>query len=278
MRLLVTGGSGDLGGVLCEDAAAHGWEVYSTYLSHPERIRAGKALYCNLTDPEGVRILLEQTRPHAVIHTAITELSPNYETAVGIAADLLWRYVPYTARLILLSSDMVFDGRKAPYTEETPVSPMSSYGRAKAKMEKSAPATIVRTSLIYDFDHRNKQVAWMLAKLRKNERLKLYHDEYRSPVWAHDLSEALLTLAQNDATGIFHIAGPQRMSRYELGRGLLLALGYNADNYIDQVSQEGTGRPKDLTLDVSRATKALHRSLLTFEQAQAKWAQPAMNR
>jgi dTDP-4-dehydrorhamnose reductase len=271
-RLLITGGSGDLGSVLCEIAVKLGWEVSATYLSHPERIRAGTPYSCNLTDPDQVRSVIEQSKPDVVIHTAITELSTNFEAATGMAADLLWRYVPSNAKLIMLSSDMVFDGKAPPYSENTPTSPLTPYGRAKAKMERSAPGLIVRTSLIYDFDERNRQVAWILAKLRKNERVRLFTDEFRSPIWAVDLSDALLNVAQHDdIMGILNIAGPARMSRYELGRGLLTALGYNSEAYIDQVSQVGTGRPPDLTLDVERARMLLNRSTMSFAEALAAW-------
>ncbi len=274
-RLLVTGGSGDLGSVLCERAVELGWNVTATYLSHPERVRAGKAVYCNLTEPEHVRRVIEEANPDAVIHTAITELSPGYELATAMAADLLWRYVPMDARLILLSSDMVFDGRHPPYTELAPTSPLTPYGRAKARMEKSAPGLIVRTSLIYDFDVRNKQVNWMLGKMRKGERVRLFSDEYRSPIWACDLSDALLALVERDVTGVLNVSGPERMSRYELGHGLLSALGYNADSYIEKASQVGTGRPADLTLDVSRVEQVLERPLLSFAAAQAEWSKTA---
>ncbi len=271
-RLLITGGSGDLGGVLSETALNAGWNVYATYLSHPDRIRAGNPVYCNLTEPEHVRRLFAEVTPDVVIHCAITELSNAFETAIGIAADLLWRYMTPTARLITLSSDMVFNGRQPPYSENAPTTPLTPYGRAKARMEKSAPGLIVRTSLIYDFDMRNKQVAWMLAKMRNGERVRLYADEYRSPVWAVDLAEALLDLAERDEMGVLNLAGPETMSRYDLGRGLLLALGYNADNYITTASLAGTGRPPDLSLDTTRATMLLGRPLLTFTQAEATWS------
>jgi len=270
-RLLITGGSGDLGGVLSETALNAGWNVYSTYLSHPDRIRAGNPIYCNLTEPEHVRRLFGEVVPDVVIHCAITEVSNAFETAIGIAADLLWRYMPPTARLITLSSDMVFNGRQPPYSENAPTTPLTPYGRAKARMEKSAPGLIVRTSLIYDFDMRNKQVAWMLTKMRNSEQVRLYTDEYRSPIWAADLAAALLDLAERDEVGVLNLAGPETMSRFDLGRGLLLALGYNADNYIMPASLAGTGRPPDLTLDTTRAAMLLGRSLLTFTQAESTW-------
>lgn len=270
-RLLVTGGSGDLGAVLCEIGLRLGWDVTATYLSHPERIRAGRPVYCNLTDPDQVRDVIEKSHPDAIIHTAITEGSNNYEAATPIAADLLWRYVPAEARLIMLSTDMVFDGKQAPYSENAATNPLTPYGRAKAKMERNAPAVIVRTSLIYDFNTHNKQVSWLLAKLRKGERLKLFIDEFRSPIWAVDLADTLLTLAGSSVSGVLNIAGPQRMSRFELGRGLLIALGYNADAYIDQISQAGTGRPADLTLNITRATQVLGRSTLSFAEALEAW-------
>jgi hypothetical protein len=62
------------------------------------------------------------------------------------------------------------------------------------------------------------------------------------------------------------------MSRLELGQGLLESLGYRPDEHIESVSQAGTGRPPDLTLDVSKAQASLRTSLLSFEEARARWA------
>jgi len=130
---------------------------------------------------------------------------------------------------------------------------------------------VVRTSLIYDFEPGNRQVGWMLDKIARGERCQLFWDEYRSPIWAANLADALLELVNSDADGILNVAGPSRMSRLELGQGILRALGYNPDQHIERASQEGTNRPRDLTLDVSKAQKMLRTPLTSFEEARTRW-------
>lgn len=267
-KLLVTGGSGDLGRVLCERAVAAGYEVTAAYLSRPQRLKAGTPLQLDLTDRNAVQQTLDTLQPDIIVHTAMSMSSTRQQIVSG--AYHLSKLSNKSTRLIFISSDMVFDGTKAPYRDDDPPSPLSAYGQAKAEMEMMADH-VVRTSLIYDFERGNRQVDWMLDKITKGETCRLFSDEFRSPIWAVNLAEAILEFVNLPLKGISNIAGPKRMSRLELGRGLLEVLGYKPDEHIESSTQAGTGRAADLTLDVSKTQMLLKTPLLTFEEAKARW-------
>jgi dTDP-4-dehydrorhamnose reductase len=271
-KLLITGGSGDLGRVLSKKAAAAGFDVTVTYFSRPERIIQGKPIRLDLGDHVATQALLDSLRPDAIIHTALTQGLPDPRKQIIEAARDLKAFADRhsSTRLIMLSSDMVFDGTKPPYPENDPASPLSSYGAGKAELE-ALGGCVVRTSLIYDFEPGNRQVDWLLDKIATGHKCPLFWDEYRSPIWAANLADALVELVHSNIDGILNVAGPSRMSRLELGQGLLRALGYNPEHHVESVSQEGTGRPRDLTLDVSKAQKLLRTPLLGFEEARTRW-------
>ncbi len=267
-KLLITGGSGDLGRVLSKRAVAAGFEVTATYYSRPDRITAGNPIRLDLGDHAAVAGVLEHLRPDAIVHAALNAVEPPRQIVEATSHLKDYADRQTGARLILLSSDMVFDGTAAPYRDDDPPSPLSAYGEAKAALEASG-GCVVRTSLIYDFEPGNRQVDWMLHKIAAGEPCRLYWDEYRSPIWGANLADALLELVNGDSDGILNIAGPERMSRLELGEGILRAL--DCDSHIERVSREGTGRPRDLTLDVSKAQRLLRTPLLRFEEARRGW-------
>jgi dTDP-4-dehydrorhamnose reductase len=270
-KLLITGGSGDLGRVLSQRAEAAGYDVTATYLTHPERLTVEKSIRLDLCDRDAVQAALDTLQPEVIIHTAVPAPTiANLRQNIVTAAYHLSKLSDRTTRLIFLSSDMVFDGKNAPYRDDDPPCPLSVYGQAKAEMEMMSDQ-VVRTSLIYDFERGNKQVDWMLEKLAKGEPLRLYADELRSAIWVVNLADVLLELIGSVVKGVLNIAGPEPISRLELGWQLLEVLGHDPERCVEPVSQADTGRPADLTLDVSKAQMLLKTPLLTFEEALERW-------
>ncbi len=271
-RILITGGSGDLGRVLSERAVIAGYDVTATYLTHPERIRAGEPIQIDLCDAAAVQTLLDNIKPAVIIHTALNQDATDPLRPITNAARNLHTLRRPGTRLIVLSSDMVFDGTHAPYDEDAPPAPLSDYGRAKAESESRGDLA-VRTSLIYDFASPNKQIDWLLDRITKGWKCRLFSDEFRSPIWVVTLADALIELIASDIRGALNVAGPQSLSRLELGRKLLEALDYDPEQYIEVASQAGLGRPPDLTMDVSRALRLLRTPLLTVDEARVQWQQ-----
>ena len=134
------------------------------------------------------------------------------------------------ARLIHLSTDFVFDGRKgAPYRETDAPRPVNYYGRSKLDGERAVStalpeALIVRTSWLYGaggMHFPGKVLGWAAGRAE----IRVAADQFGSPTYAGDLAEALRALAQRDARGIFHLAGDGCASRFELARETLALAG-----------------------------------------------------
>jgi dTDP-4-dehydrorhamnose reductase len=131
-------------------------------------------------------------------------------------------------RLVHVSTDMVHDGRQAPYADDHPASPLSAYGRSKARGEDvvlaACPdAAVVRTSLIYGLAHMDRGTAGFADTLGGGGALVLFEDVWRQPVWVDSLAAALvdLVLDRPQVAGRLNVTGRQVLSRAGFGHRLL---------------------------------------------------------
>lgn len=205
-----------------------------------------------IRDADAVRGLFERLRPRIVVHTAYRQedASVNVDGSENVARAA----AAVGARLVHLSTDVVFDGRKGePYVEEDPLSPATAYGSAKAEAEERVAtahpeALLVRTSLIYGGAEPSKH------ELSAHDPAQTFFtNEIRNPVQVGDLAAALLELAALDVSGPLHVAGADAVSRAgfaELvaGRAVLAA-------------EAPQTRPLDCRLDSSRAQALLRTRL-----------------
>lgn len=265
LRLLVLGGSGELGHQVV--LAASGWDVHATFLTRPGRASSAAWYRLDVTDHQSVRRLIAQLRPDAVIHTAVSDRDrAKFSSDADFHAAIVdgGRVVAEAAaeegaRCVVLSSDLVFDGKHGNYTEEYPPNPIMPYGQAKADMEGALLAmghelVIVRTSLILTLEPIGRHAAWIVDALQRGERLDLFTDELRCPIWSDELAAALLELAVLDYRGLLHVAGPEVTHRYALGLALADYFSLDSRLIVPALSAEsGLHRPLNCALDCSRA-------------------------
>ena len=185
---------------------------------------------CDVRDRSAVEALMARHRPDAVVHTAYVQ-SDRDVTATG-AAHVARAAAQVHARLVLVSSDVVFGGRPAPYDESAHTHPVSAYGEAKVAAEVAAlgsgpDVVVARTSLILgDGESQHEQLFRFLALGGDGT---LFEDERRCPVHVGDLAAALVELAGNDVRGGLHLGGADAVSRLELGRLVVRRDGLDPD-------------------------------------------------
>ena len=205
-----------------------------------------------IRDREAVRALFERLRPDVVIHTAYRQDEDDVNT-IG-SENVAAAAAAVGARLVHLSTDVVFDGRKgAPYVEADPPSPVTDYGRAKAEAEVRVAAShpealLVRTSLLYGGAEPSKH-----ELAARDPGLTFFTNEVRSPVHVADLARALLELVELDLAGPLHVAGADAVSRAEFAE-LLSGAAVRSGPAPDT-------RPLECSLDSSRAQALLRTRL-----------------
>ncbi len=268
-NLLITGGSGYLGAHLVKTALAQGWRVYATYFTRPFALVRGTALPLDLRDSHKTSAVIRNISPRAIIHTACSNFGEQSQAIVPAATAVASSARDLGCRLVHVSTDMVFDGEHAPYSDEAAPAPTSDYGRAKARAEALVTqlcpsAVIVRPSLIWGLDPIDHQTRWLVDRVRRRDPVTLFVDEVRSPVHVTDACAALLELIDKpEIHGHMNLGGTQALTRWDFGVKLLSALRLAAAPYLvrQTVKESGLARPRDLTMISARATGLLKTKL-----------------
>ena len=220
--------------------------------------------------------VVQRLRPRVIIHTAYRKVGPDVQrVTVQGAAYIAQAAAEIGARLMHVSSDVLLDGEHAPYDESARPGPLHPYGVAKADAEalvqRAAPtAAIVRTSLICCVQPPDPVSAWIIDSLRLGRPITLFTDEIRSAVWVQDLAAAMIELSDQSFSGVLNVAGPQPLSRYQMGQRLachygLDPAGITAGSSLDS----GLRRPRNCTLDITLARRLLRTRLRSYDEGLA---------
>jgi dTDP-4-dehydrorhamnose reductase len=262
VRVLITGGAGLLGGELIRQAPA-GIDLHATRRSSP--VAGAPSHAVDLADTDAVDALWDALRPDLVIHTAYTQNAG--ERDVWRATENVVRgCVAVGAGLICMSTDALLDGESSPFAESAEPAPVHEYGRWKSMAERHVrermpDAAVVRTSLIVRAHPPDRNSAWVTDALRRGEPVRLFTDELRCPIAVEDLAAQLWEIAALPADargGVWHLAGPEAVSRYALGVLLAVRAGLDPAAIIPIPSASAPSpRPRDLRLLTARADAAL---------------------
>jgi dTDP-4-dehydrorhamnose reductase len=268
MRILVTGASGRLGSYLVDELVSGPHQLIAWSHTTTGR-RGGVALFpLDLADGDAIARALETQNPDAVIHAAgissaeAAHRDPARCQAVNVLGTQ--RIADWTAgnnrRLIFTSTDLVFDGLKGPYSEDDPVSPVLEYGRAKRAAEEivlaNAGGLVARISLLYGPSHPGREGFFdrAMACLQAGTPQTFFADEYRTPIDYVTASRVLARLAGTSATGLVHLGGRERVSRYNLMRRCAAAWRIDPSLVRPNVRADvpsTEARPADVSLDTT---------------------------
>jgi dTDP-4-dehydrorhamnose reductase len=265
MSLLLLGGSSFVGAAVRHDPA---WPADArwTYRTRPSADPA--ALPLDLRDGRQIEQTIAELAPTHILDCTWGN-DPVEAAAIYHTLCAAFRATTPNVRYVLVSTDAVFSGDAGRlYREDDPPDPPSPYGRAKAAAEsilRSAlpNAAIARTCLVYGTDWRetppapDKRSAATLAALRAGEPVEAYAAQYRTPTDVADLAPALLRLALGEERGIFHLAGPQRLSRADFTRETARAFGLDAGLVVDQPLPANPLFGNDVGLDIAQTQARL---------------------
>lgn len=225
----------------------------------------------------GAAELLDAFAPRRIVLlTALARIAdcdayPGYARALNVElpGDVAQWTAKHGARLVHVSTDLVFGAAAPPvagFAETDAPAPTSNYGRQKLEGERRVLATdpaalVVRLPLLWDARGAGCGASEpLLEALAKGGRPKLFVDEWRTPLFVDDAAGALVELAHGSARGVLHVAGPERITRHELGTSLAIASGMppaEVRRRIAAVKRADVGmeatRPADVCLDSTKA-------------------------
>jgi dTDP-4-dehydrorhamnose reductase len=228
--LLVTGASGFLGWNVCRFQPEE-WKIVGTYHSHKEGLfPKTEYLKLDLTDKNQLWKAIKDVKPTAVFHLAANsntnfcEEKPeeSYLINVEATAHLAEMCADRKIRLVFTSSEQVYDGSKDSYTETDQPAPGNEYGRQKLEAEKRLAeiypeASIARISVLFGQGSPASQsfLQQWLDAWQKFFPVTAFHDEFRTFLSGASAADGLYLLLDQDAQGVFNLAGANVLSRYD---------------------------------------------------------------
>lgn len=243
IKVLVTGGHGQLGTELTQMLQMAGYETFG--FGHQE---------LDITNPDQTREVFQHIRPDVVCHTAAYTAVDQAETDrdgaflvnaygtrnIAIATEQIG------AKLVYVSTDYVFNGDKeGTYSEFDTPSPLGVYGQSKYAGEQfvhdfSSKYFIARTSWVYG-QYGGNFVKTMLKLAENHDRLKVVNDQQGCPTYTKDLAAKIIELIQTEKYGTYHISNSGSCTWYEFAKAIFKIRGI--DIQVDPCTTEEFPRP-----------------------------------
>lgn len=208
-----------------------------------EKLRGAEVIPLDAENSEDMRELFRDFRFQSVLHCAgncalrACELNPGMARCLNVdaAANVLENIQQWGARLVHLSSDLVFSGKgSGNYAETDPIDPVTVYGKtmgeAEGLIQDGAPgAAILRISLPMgpSFNRHAGAIDWISWRFRKGRRATLYFDEVRSCAYVEDMNRLYERLLAGNEAGLFHLGGPRALSLYQIAQIVNRVGGYD---------------------------------------------------
>jgi dTDP-4-dehydrorhamnose reductase len=278
--VLITGGSGFLGGHLAFYISKY-LETNVFYHSNPIKSNRFNSFKVDITDKHELTRIIQKISPSIIIHcAAITDLNfceTNKQMAWNVnvqgTKNIAFVAEKIGARIIYVSTDLVFEGIKSYYSENDFPTPKCYYGKTKLEGENfiasiNSNFCIARVSLIYGLSISKSScfTEFTIEKLKNNNNVYLFKNEYRTPIYVQNICEIIFELTtKENINGLFHIAGSQRINRYEFGLLLADVFGFNKELITPVKTKEYDQykfRPEDCSLNNKKMLDVLNVKLL----------------
>ncbi len=284
MKVLVTGASGSLGFTIAGSfeptcSVYTGWNQFQPQLKNAETVQI------NLQKNGHAKKIIEDLKPDLVVHCAamtdpeICKKDPDLTRRINTEAtrEIAEATRGANGKLIYLSTDLIFDGNKTMYGEEDEPNPLNEYANSKylgeiAIRDSIENFLVLRTSVVYGFGYGRKGTFsyWLISNLNKGSEVRLFDDQYRTSFYLPDGARVIKNLIPTNLTGVFHMGGAERLSRYQFGVTLAKRLGLPEDLIIKTKMADLADfakRPGDCSLRITKLEKAIGFSPTPLEMA-----------
>ncbi|HUT05922.1 MAG TPA: dTDP-4-dehydrorhamnose reductase [Nitrosopumilaceae archaeon] len=292
MRFLVTGSAGLVGQRVVHDLVKQNHKIYSIY--HDEKPIDGIPVSLDLTDCEKIKQIVQKIKPDVIIHLAALTNVDLCETEIELARTINAKATQTLANeaakikafFVYISTDYVFDGIQGMKNENDIPNPLGYYGKTKLEGEVSlnnlaSNWAIARTSTPFGVHLKKKSFPlWVKENLEENKEIKVLTDQFTSPTYVPNLSKMIIEVATKQINGIIHLAGSTRISRYDFA--VLIAEKFDLDKSLliraktEEMSWKAK-RPKDSSLDVTKAAELLDEKPQTIQQSLGRFVNEMTN-
>lgn len=262
----VTGANGLIGNYFAQAA---------THVAPSWRVRALTREDFDLLDFKAVEREFQKEQPQLIIHCAAIPTvagalaNPDLAKRINIDVTKFLAELAPNVQFVFLSTDFIFDGRKGNYVETDSPNPISLYGETKVAGEqivlKNPKTIVIRTSINCGTSKSgmrgfNEQL--QLA-LQREIKMQLFTDEFRCPIFAGETARAGWELANKNCAGIFHVAGAEKLSRWQIGQLLVQRRPELKPKIEPGLAKDFFGPPRalDTSLDISKVQKILSKPL-----------------
>ncbi len=235
--ILVTGSAGLLADKLINEFSD--FDVFAGYYNNIPH--AKKKIKIDITDKKNVISVIKKIQPDIIIHAAaltnvdLCEINRKGAWKINVQGtrNITEAIKGKNIKIVLISTDFVFDGKKGLYSEEDEPNPINYYGLTKLEAERLVKKhdnyLIIRTARIFGISkYKDNFLIFVIKKLRKNEEIKIVGDQYGSPTLANDISRIIKQLIKKNARGLYNVVGSDTISMYEFALKIAKVFNLNA--------------------------------------------------
>jgi dTDP-4-dehydrorhamnose reductase len=244
LPLLITGITGVAGySALYYFQRRYPGQVIGTRPRQTLNMRGEGIVALDAEDQSGMAELFQQYRFRTVLNAVgncalkSCELDPAMARNLNVAsAEAVTDNVrEHGCRLVHLSSDLVFSGRRAGnYCELDPTDPVTVYGKTMVEAEELLAATVPEAAILRislpmgkSFNKHAGAIDWIQSRFRAGRPATLYYDEVRSCTYCDDLNLVFERFLTGDEAGIYHLGSPRPLTLYQIAQIVNRVGGYD---------------------------------------------------
>jgi dTDP-4-dehydrorhamnose reductase len=272
--ILVTGASGLLGASVLMRALKAKTTVTGLSYRHRFQLPGTDIHNLDLTDWSACRRVIADVNPSAIIHCAAATNVDWCEDHREEAFQINTRTSSYLAELahgigakfVHISTDSVFDGNKGNYSELDTPAPLNVYARTKLSAEQEVlgrhQSPLILRVNFYGWNIQPKQslAEWILTQLEQGQVVPGFVDVHFCPTFVNDLADILFNMLDRCMSGIYHVVGSEKVSKFEYARRLAMVFGFSPERIVPiSVGQAKlrANRPRNVSLNIEKVATEL---------------------